>query len=646
MINVDEMYRQMIEQIEDYAIFLLDENGMIKTWNKGAQKIKGYTEEEILGKSFRWFYTPEDRAKKLPEALLEIAMRNGKSLDEGWRVRKDGTQIWASVHLTAIHDEDNRVIGFTKITRDLTDKKMAQEAERAANRAQDNFFKIFNASPSGMAIVSIESGKFLEINQSFEDAFGYSREEAIGLSADELGIASNDTQAKSFGKLQKQGFLRNEEVPCVRRDGKRVDTIFSVELFELNGKPCFLSIFHDITPMKELEREIIRSESKYRTIIEEAGDVLYTTDIYGNFTFLNKRIAALAGYSGEELVGKNFSVLVAPEWNEKVNQNYHNQYRNNIPETVMEFIIFTKSGEPKWIEQVAILQKERNRITGFQCVVHDITERKQADLLMAEQKKIIELKNKDMLGSINYAKRIQEAIFPPEELVTELIPNSFILYKPKDIVSGDFYWVEKFKDKVYIAAVDCTGHGVPGALMSIIGYNLLSKSINEHNRIRPSEILDELSNGINVTFRNELGKSGVKDTMDISICSIDLKTKWMEFAGAYNSVYLFRKNQFTRMPADRFPIGIRSGGELKRFTNNQLKLEKGDTIYLFSDGYPDQFGGPNGKKLKISGFKEILVKIQHEPIQNQKKLLDKALEDWRRGEEQTDDILVMGIRIQ
>jgi PAS domain S-box-containing protein len=646
MTNVDELYRQMIAEIEDYAIFLLDEKGYVQNWNKGAEKITGYTAEEIIGKNLQLFYTHDDQNRNLGDALLEIALQTGKSYDEGWRIRKGGDPFWASVSTTIIRDEEQRVVGYSKIVRDLTDKKNAEETEKALNQAQDGFFKIFNASPSGMAIVNLESGKFIELNQSFIEAFGYSREEAIGLSADELGITSNETQAKSFGKLQQQGFLRNEEIPCTHRDGTRVDTIFSVELFELHGKPCFLCIFHDITPMKEMERDLMESETKYRQIIEEAGDVLYSTDPLGTFTFVNKRVTALTGYAGEELLGKHFSVLVAPEWVEAVRQNYEKQFRHKLPETVMEFGIITKTRDAKWVEQVVVMQLEGDRVTGFQCVVHDITERKRAGLLLAQQKKIIEQKNKDILGSINYAKRIQDAIFPPEELVCQLIPNSFILYKPKDIVSGDFYWVEKFQDKVYIAAVDCTGHGVPGALMSIIGYNLLSKSINEHNRIRPNEILDELSNGINKTFRNELGKSGVKDTMDISICSIDLKTKWMEFAGAYNSVYLFRGSQFTRMPADRFPIGIKSGGELKRFTNNQLKLEKGDTIYLFSDGYPDQFGGPNGKKLKISGFKDILVSIQHKPIQQQKLLLDKALEAWRQEEEQTDDILVMGIRIE
>ena len=769
--NLD--YYHMIEEIDDYAILLLDEKGNVMNWNKGAEKIKGYKAEEIIGKNFHLFYVNDDREKKLPEKLIAQATLNGKATDEGWRMRKDGTQFWGSILITAVHDDNNKVIGFSKVTRDLTEKKnaedlakslvqtkegflklfnaspsgmiitdiesrkmvevnknfletfgytreeaigatpdelgvvsnagrvrlaaklmqhgylknenilcyskdkkeincivsadvlemdgkqyflsvyhditerlKAEETEKALAHAKEGFMKLFNASPSGMIIADIEAGKLMEVNESFLKTFGYKREEAIGFTADELGFVSNETQLKSFTKLKHQGYLKNEEVPAHTKDGKKVDTIFSVELFEMDGKQCFLCIFHDISDIKELEKRLIKSENMYREIIEEAGDVLYTSDAQGKFTYINQRVTELTEYSSKELIGKHFSVLIAPEWQEAIRSSYRRQFRNKEHETVMEFLIHTKTGKAKWVEQVVIMQKEGGNIKGFQCIVRDITERKKVNLLLIEQKKIIEQKNKDIVDSINYAKHIQDAIFPPEELVKELIPQSFVLLKPKDIISGDFYWVEKFDGKIFIAAVDCTGHGVPGALLSIVGYNLLSKSINEHSHTKPNEILNELSNGIYKTLRQTIESSGVKDTMDIALCSIDRETNMLEYSGAYNSIYLIRKNKLIEIPADRFPIGVFLSGELQKFTNHEMQLEKGDMIYLFSDGYPDQFGGPKGKKLKYKGFQEILLSVHHLPVQEQKTVLDKTIEEWKwMSEEQTDDILIFGVRI-
>jgi len=262
------------------------------------------------------------------------------------------------------------------------------------------------------------------------------------------------------------------------------------------------------------------------------------------------------------------------------------------------------------------------------------------------EKRKVEQKNKNILDSINYAKRIQNAIFPPEELIKELLPQSFILFKPKDIVSGDFYWVEKFDNKTFIGAVDCTGHGVPGALLSIVGYNLLSKSINEHDHTKPSEILNELSNGINKALRKNTENPGMNDTMDIALCAIDYAANTIEFSGAYNSLYLIRNKQLTVIQADRFPIGVYLNDELRKFTNHQIQMEKGDMIYIFTDGFADQFGGTKGKKLKYNQFKKILLSIHDLPLNEQKEALNTTIEQWKNmsKEEQTDDILIIGVK--
>ncbi|MBL7932487.1 MAG: SpoIIE family protein phosphatase, partial [Bacteroidia bacterium] len=253
--------------------------------------------------------------------------------------------------------------------------------------------------------------------------------------------------------------------------------------------------------------------------------------------------------------------------------------------------------------------------------------------------------NQDITASIRYAKRIQDAILPPDDFVKRTLPNTFILFKPKDIVSGDFYWMEDKKDTVIFAAVDCTGHGVPGAFMSIVGHNLLDRVVGEQKITEPARILDELNKSISDTLRQtDLEDNTVRDGMDIALCSFDKKKGVLEFAGAYNPLWLVRNNELIEIKANKFPIGNSKAGDKNKFTNHEIPLQKGDTIYIFSDGYSDQFGGPSGKKFKASALKNLLINSQHLSMSEQKELLSKTIEEWRGAHEQVDDILVIGTR--
>jgi serine phosphatase RsbU (regulator of sigma subunit)/HAMP domain-containing protein len=247
--------------------------------------------------------------------------------------------------------------------------------------------------------------------------------------------------------------------------------------------------------------------------------------------------------------------------------------------------------------------------------------------------------------SIKYAKRIQEAILPPDSLVKKLLPNSFILYKPKDIVSGDFYWVEKKGKKTFFSAVDCTGHGVPGAFMSIVGYNILKHTVNKLNELEPATILNYLNNGVSETLHQGLDENTTRDGMDIALCAIDYETNELQFAGAYNPMYIIRKGELIEIKADKFPIGMYVGENQKYYTNNKYSLEKGDTVYIFSDGYVDQFGGDKGKKFMAKKFRQTLLDIQHLSLAEQKHHLDNTIEKWKGAQEQVDDILIIGVRV-
>lgn len=262
-----------------------------------------------------------------------------------------------------------------------------------------------------------------------------------------------------------------------------------------------------------------------------------------------------------------------------------------------------------------------------------------------KQKEIIEENNKHITDSIKYAKRIQEAFLPTEEGIRLYLKNSFVIYKPKDIVSGDFYWIERKDNKILFAVVDCTGHGVPGAFMSIIGFNGLNQIVNEYDYTQPAEILNQLNRNVSSTLRQKVEDSVIRDGMDIAICALDLEKNVLEFAGANNPLVIIREGEVLKIKGDKHPIGNYIDAEAYEFTNNEIALMPDDKIYIFSDGFIDQFGGPGGKKLKYANFKKLLLNNYHKPMSEQKNAINTFFEEWRKDFEQIDDVCVIGISI-
>ncbi len=260
-----------------------------------------------------------------------------------------------------------------------------------------------------------------------------------------------------------------------------------------------------------------------------------------------------------------------------------------------------------------------------------------------EQSQEIWVLLKHTTDSIKYAKRIQEAILPNDFLINETLPNSFFLYLPKDIVSGDFYWLHPTSEKIFFGAIDCTGHGVPGAFMTIIGYNALNKSVKTLTELSPAILLDFLNEEVKETFKKQ-GEESIKDGMDASICSINFNTLELEFASANNSLFYIREEQLFEIKGDTFSVGA-DDVVAKKFSNHHLQLQKNDIIYIFSDGYADQFGGPNGKKFKYNNFRSLLLSIHKLPPNDQKQILKDEFDKWKGALEQVDDILVIGLKI-
>ena len=287
---------------------------------------------------------------------------------------------------------------------------------------------------------------------------------------------------------------------------------------------------------------------------------------------------------------------------------------------------------------------EEDRLMLERTVELNSVELTQANKKLLNIYKDLEEKNNDLLSSIRYAKMIQEAILPPDDAFRKLVPDHFIFFKPRDMVSGDFYWLEEHDGKALIAAVDCTGHGVPGAFMSIVGYNLLTTAVKQNQLTAPNLVLDQLNAGVNKTLRQSKADMAIKDGMDIAFCTIDTAKMQLSYSGAYNPLYHFRDGILHETKGDKFPIGISFKDNFNKFSSHTIDIQPGDTFYIFTDGYPDQFGGPKGKKFKYDQYKTMLKNISNLPCSEQLSILENTFNDWKGDLLQIDDVLVIGIK--
>lgn len=394
--------------------------------------------------------------------------------------------------------------------------------------------------------------------------------------------------------------------------------------------------------------------SNYESIIDQANDAMIVIDIVdGKIHQSNPSVAKMLGYTKEELAKLSLFDLHPKEYLEKSSSIVADVWEkggliyNDIP-------FVTKTGRVIPVECSAKVAPFAGR-PAIVIYARDITERLRMEAEIKE-------KSKDITDSIEYSKRIQRSIFLEKEKLKEYALQSFIFFKPKDVVSGDFYWFTNVVAKsdvtaehgynykegtniLVVAAVDCTGHGVPGAFMSIIGNTLLNQTLNNLDVNSASYALDYVNSELKKALNKNTEDIPLRDGMDIALCCIDIKGMRLEYAGANNPLYIIRNKELIKLKPDKQPITASTDTIAKPFTNNLVELKKGDCIYLFTDGFADQFGGPNGKKFMYKQFGELLCNISEKSMDEQKRLLYEAFEKWRGSQTQVDDVLVIGIKV-
>ena len=516
-----------------------------------------------------------------------------------------------------------------------SNQKLEEQIEEV-NRTQKRM-QLLLENASEVITIYEEDESIRYISPSVETILGYGQKEMIGKSdIDKVQPEHRDIFRDLFKKMKSRADAKvSVQYEYKTKDGSYI-WIESTGTNMLSNPAIhgFILNSRDITERRRAEQEQ-RMRSKMQALSENSPDLITRLED-GSISYINPVIEAYTGKGIDDFLNKKvretgLDNTILESWLgivEEVNRT------NAKVATEMDF----PSEAGKRVMQVNAIPEydEKDKLESVLVVSHDITERKLIELE-------IQAKNKKITESINYAKRIQTAILPNTRVINRALPDSFILYKPRDVVSGDFPWFVQIKDDIFIAAVDCTGHGVPGALLSLIGYFLLNDIVRSRKVTEPGKILDLLDEGVTTTLRQD-EDSTTKDGMDIALCKINLAAGEVEYAGAHRPLYIVKGAQMEEVKGNKFPIG---GGIFKNqtnFTNTKIKLGKGDSIYFSSDGFPDQFGGPEGRKFGPRKVREIIERIHQQPMKDAVSVFDQEWEQWRGDTKQTDDVLLIGIK--
>jgi PAS domain S-box-containing protein len=516
-----------------------------------------------------------------------------------------------------------------------TNQQLEEQIEEVEHTQKRMASLLENASE--VIAIYEEDGHIRYISPSVQRIFGYTQQEMVGKS-DEQFIRGEGTFL--FQKMFQDLLSNPEESRTIqytyetKHNGEVwVETTGTNLLHDPAVKGLVLNS-RDITERKRAEQEE-RMRSKMQALSENSPDLITRFDQEGTFFYINPTIENYTGKKPDHFLHKHIDEA---------------ELNPGVVEQWLSILADVKQSEAKVAKEVDFPAEDGNHIMHVNAipefneedalesvlvVSHDITERKLIELE-------IQNKNKKINDSINYARRIQGAILPDNRIIRQAFPESFIFYKAKDVVSGDFPWFLQRGDDTFIAAVDCTGHGVPGALISLIGYFLLNDIVRSRKVSDPGEILDQLDEGVTQTLRQDSDDSRTKDGMDISLCRINKNT--VQYAGAHRPLYHMQKGEMNEIKGDKFPIG---GGIYKnqtKFTTHTIKMHKGDSIYFCSDGFPDQFGGPDNRKFGPKRTRALIQENHMKSMDEVHKALAGSWEDWKGEEKQTDDVLMIGIK--
>lgn len=522
-----------------------------------------------------------------------------------------------------------------------SNEKLETQIQQVENAQKRLYSLLENASE----IISIydENMKMTYVSPSVTKILGFTPEEMMrGKDIDRLTRRGEASMTEMFEFLRKNPKKAHTiQYTYMKKDGSKI--FIEATGRNLLNDPAINGIIlnsQDITERKRAEKEE-RLKSKMQSLSENSLDMIIRVSTAGQFFYANPIIKDYIGLTPKDLINKTLNSVKFSE----VLQAYFKQaiveIKQNPEKTNHELILPPEEGmneEDRYMSIDAIPEFNENELETILFVGHDITEAKRIEQEIQE-------KNKKIEDSINYAERIQGSILPDNSIIREVLPKSFIFYKPRDVVSGDFPWFFRKNGIIYIAAVDCTGHGVPGALLSFIGYFLLNNIVDHDKEYTAAQICDSLHYQVRSTLKQDREGANARDGMDIAFCKIDLQKNEVQYAGAHRPLYLLRDGELSEFKGDRKAIGgipHRKKTE-QDFKNYVINLRKNDKIFFFSDGLPDQLGGPDKKKYSARRIREALLEHADFSMEGYNKYFDDDFTSWKGDTKQIDDVLLIGI---
>jgi len=627
----------VINSIPD-LIFYKDTESKYTGFNKAYEKFLGEKSENIIGETDYEFFNHED-AKTFLNSDKNIIQTGEDFMFEEWTQDASGKEIYLYTRKTPLRNSDNKIVGVVGVSRNISKLK---KAEIELKEKEEKLKIIYENANEGIFI--LQNNKIVFLNKKLCEIIGYSEEELQKRFFLEFVHKEDKKEVTEFyqkklrgEKIGKAVIFRiidfHKKVKYVRTNSKQI---------RWENENAILGMLDDITEQHLLQAELKRSGERLK-LSQKAGKIGAW-----EWTFAENRIRC--SEIAFELYGmkKDTSFVKPKELFSYINkddkkrlfQEFNNDIKNHLKEHKVTYRINKNNNECRWIEELAEISYDDNgKPYTMIGVIQDITDRKKTEEELEKRNAEIKRNRDEILSSIRYAQTIQKSLLPTKNKIDKILNNNFIFFKPKDIVSGDFYYVNELEDNIVFSVADCTGHGVPGGFITMLGIKSIHGILREQKTISPAGILNKLRVRIKEIFIVS-GKNN-NNGIDLAFCLINKKTNILQYSGAFNPLWIIRDEKLIEIKATRNPIGFFPIE--KDFANNEFQLKNNDKIYLFSDGFKDQIGGPKMKKFNNKPFKELIIRISKLPITEQKAILEDELKKWQGDYMQVDDITIMGI---